>query len=495
MSNNPLRKIHIGNGAATNSIILMAVQIMTTAIGLVVTKLLSVKFSLLDYGTYSQALLVTSTASSISILGLTNATNYFYNKFEDKDKKHTYVSTIFTIQYIAGLLCALIIVIFRNQIAGYFGNDRLNSILLFVAFTPLFQNLIAMFQVLFVSIGKAKILAVRNLIVAIIRLITVVIACYVIQDIVTVLIVVLVLDILQYFYFYFVFDRYDQRLKIKDSKFNFVSEIFKFSIPMSIFVMTNSLSRDIDKYVVSLFSNTESLAIYSNAAKLLPFDMLTSSIITVLIPIVTRFINSNKHKEARDAFVIYLRLGFILTCTFVGGAISLAKYLMLFLYDEKYLAGISIFIIYLFIDMIRFANVTTILSGAGKTAILMRISIATLIANAILNVIAYKLIGMLGPAVVTLVLTIIMTIMMLHYGSKEIHCRIIDLFEWREILIVGIEIICFCFATHILAALLMSIIGINSIVLIVSYLLYLAVMFLINYKRILTLLRKLNQYK
>lgn len=495
MFNNPIRKIHVGNGAATNSIILMAVQIMTTAIGLVVTKLLSVKFSLLDYGTYSQALLVTSTASSISILGLTNATNYFYNKFEDKDKKHTYVSTIFTIQYVAGLLCALIIVIFRNQIAAYFNNDRISSILLFVAFTPLFQNLIAMFQVLFVSIGKAKILAVRNLIVAIIRLITVVIACYVIQDIVTVLIVVLVLDILQCLYFYFVFDRFDQRIKVKDSKASIVSEIFKFSIPMSIFVMTNSLSRDIDKYVVSLFSNTESLAIYSNAAKILPFDMLTSSIITVLIPIVTRFINSNKFKYARDAFVIYLRLGFILTCTFVGGAISLARYLMLFLYDEKYLAGLSIFVIYLFIDMIRFANVTTILSGAGKSTILMRISIITLIANAIFNVIAYKAIGMIGPAVVTLVLTVIMTIMMLHYGSKEIHCRIIDLFEWKEILIVGLEIIGFGFAAHMLASLLMNIIGINSIVLIVSYLLYLAVMFLINYKRILTLLRKLNQYK
>ena len=145
--------------------------------------------------------------------------------------------------------------------------------------------------------------------------------------------------------------------------------------------------------------------------------------------------------------------------------------------------------------MIRFANVTTILSGAGKTTILMRISIATLIANAIFNVIAYKFIGMIGPAIVTLVLTIIMTIMMLHYGSKEIHCRIIDLFEWKEILIVGLEIIGFGIAVHFLASLLMNIIGINSVVLIACYLLYLAVMFLINYKRILSLLRNLNQYK
>lgn len=488
-------RLHIGNGAASNSIILMAVQIMTTAIGLVVTKLLSVKFSLLDYGTYSQALLVVSTACSISILGLTDATNYFYNKTEDKSAKHMYVSTIFSIQYFAGLLCSIIIILFRHLIASYFGNERISNILLFVAFTPLFQNLIAMFQVLFVSIGKAKILAVRNLIVAIIRLITVVVSCYLIKDIVLVLIVVLILDVLQCLYFYFGFNKFDQRIRIKDAKFSVVSEIFKFSIPMSMFVMLNSLSRDIDKYVVSLFSNTETLAVYSNAAKILPFDMFTSSMLTVLIPFVTRFINSKKFNEARDAFVIYLRFGFVITFTFVGGAISLSKYMMLFLYDEKYLSGLPIFIIYLIIDMIRFANVTTILCGAGKTTILMRISMFILAANAVFNVVAYKLIGVIGPALVTLILTVIMTIMMLHYGSKEIHCRIIDLFEWKEILIVGTEIICLGFAAHMLASLLMNIIGINSVVFVLSYLLYLAFMFLINYKRILSLLKKLNQYK
>ncbi len=69
---------------------------------------------------------------------------------------------------------------------------------------------------------------------------------------------------------------------------------------------------------------------------------------------------------------------------------------MLFLYDAKYLAGLPVFIIYLVVDMIRFANVTTILSGAGKTKILMGISVTTMVLNAILNVIGYKLFGLVG---------------------------------------------------------------------------------------------------
>lgn len=75
-----------------------------------------------------------------------------------------------------------------------------------------------------------------------------------------------------------------------------------FSIPMAIYVLTNSLTRDIDKYVISAFADTETLAIYTNASKILPFDMLTASLITVLIPIITRLINQ-KNMEKRKMYL------------------------------------------------------------------------------------------------------------------------------------------------------------------------------------------------
>lgn len=492
---NCIDRIRRSNGAATNSIMLTFVQVITTVLGLIVTKLLSVHFSLQEYGTYSQALLVTTTVTSISILGLTNATNYFYNRTKEISSQKAYVATIFTIQYIVGLTCAILVVILRVPISRYFGNDTLIGILPIVALTPLFTNLIAMYQTLFVSIGKAKVIAIRNLSVSLIRLIAVIIACFILKNIVLVLVVILGLDIAQVAYFYFLFKRYKHPISVKESQFKLTKEILAFSIPMSVYVLTNSLSRDIDKYVISAFSNTETLAIYSNAAKILPFDMLTSSLITVLIPIVTRMINQKQYSEARDVFKLYLRIGYVLTFIFVGGAVAVSKDLMLFLYADKYLVGLPVFVVYLFVDMIRFANVTTILSGAGKTKILMIISLVTMLCNAALNILGYKLLGILGPALVTLILTICMTIALLHFGAKEIKTRIIELFDFKEILIVGTEILITGFLVHSISRYFLNQSISYVIRLIICYGLYLLILVMLNYKRAIGCYRQLNQYK
>lgn len=485
----------LNNGAATNSTLLLVVKVITTVLGIIVTKLLSVSFTLEEYGTYSQAILVTSTATSLSIFGLTNAINYFYNRTEDEVIQKKYTSTIFCIQYVAGFAVAFTIILLRTIIADYFGNPNLERILFIVALTPFMTNLISMYQTLFVSIGEAKIIAARNFVISVFRLIAVVIACYFVNNIVVVLIAILLMDIAQVMYFLILFRKLRFPIRIKESDLSIVKEILSFSIPMAIYVLTNTLSRDIDKYVVSAFSNTETLAIYSNAAKILPFDLLTSTLITVLIPIITRLINQKKYNKAQDIFKLYLRMGYLLTCIFVGGSISLSRYVMLFLYDAKYLAGLSVFKIYLFIDMIRFANVTTILSGSGKSKILMRISLITLALNGIFNIFGYKLFGFVGPAIVTLVLTILMTIMLLHFGAKEIQTTIVGLFDFKEIFIVGTEIIIVGVLVKFLASFLSARNCPLFFLLLISYGLYLLILFCINYKRILNCFGRINTYK
>ena len=492
---NLIDRLRRSNGAATNSIMLTFVHVITTVLGLIVTKLLSVHFSLQEYGTYSQALLVTTTVTSLSILGLTNATNYFYNRTKDEQQQRTYVATIFSLQYIVGVTCGILVFALRVPISHYFRNNSLVGILPIVAFTPLFTNLIQMYQTLFVSIGKAKVIAIRNFVVSIVRLLAVIVACFVLNNIVTVLVVILCLDIAQIIYFYTLFRRYKHPVAIKDSRFELTKEILAFSIPMSIYVLTNSLSRDIDKYVISAFANTETLAIYTNAAKVLPFDMLTASLITVLVPIVTRMINQSKYEEARDVFKLYLRIGYVLTFIFVGGAIAVSKELMLFLYDEKYLTGLPVFIVYLIVDMIRFANVTTILSGAGKTKVLMIVSVTTMVLNGIFNIVGYKLLGILGPALVTLLLTVGMTIALLHFGAKEIRTKVIDLFDFKEISIIGVEIIIVGSLVYWLSTIMTAKQIPYAIVLILCYGVYILILGLLNYRRALHCYRKLNAYK
>lgn len=490
-----MKMVRVSSGVATNSMLLMFVQIVTSVMSIIVTKLLSVSFSLNEYGTYSQILLIISTATSISILGLTNATNYFYNKFENQEEQKKYVSTIFAIQYVVGILCCALLLVFRNLIANYFGNARISEILLFTAWEPIFQNLIAMYQTLFVSIGEAKTIAVRNFVVSVIRLLAVFIACYVVKDIVFILLILLLMDVIQVGYFAFVFSKRKFTIRASNMNRNLILEIFKFSIPMSLYVVSNSLTRDIDKYVIGAFSNTEDLAIYTNAAKVLPFDMLTTSLITVLIPVITRYIGCRDFSNAMKVFKLYLRIGYVLTFIFVGGAIANSRYLMLFLYDSKYIAGLSIFVIYLLIDMVRFANVTAVLSGAGKSNILMYISFVTLALNAVFNVISFKFLGMLGPALTTLILTVAMIVALLHFGAVELHTRVVDLFYKKEILLVALEIVFVGLLSNRISFFLDSCGASEFIILLCSYGTYLMIMALLNGKKALKLLRDLNQFK
>lgn len=490
-----MKLLKLNNSAATNSLLLTFVRLMTMTMGLLSIKLLSVYFSLQEYGTYSQAILVAQTITSLSILGLTDATNYFYNKTTEISAQKKYIATIFSIQCVIGIVCGILVIILNNPISWYFSNPDVKKYLIVIAFRPLLDNLIMMFQTLFVSIGKAKIIALRNFLVSLIRLITVAVACLIVKDIFTVICMSMIVDIVQVLYFYLLFRKYKNPIRISDADKKLIREILSFSIPMSIYVLTNYVSIHIDRYVIGAFTNTEMLAIYSNAARKLPFDILTLSLITVLIPILTRMINRQEYAKANDIFKLYLRIGYIITFIFVGGAIAVSKDLMLFLYDTKYLAGLSVFIIYLVVDMIRFANVTAILTGAGKTKILMTVSVVTMFLNAIFNVVGYKLWGFAGPAIVTLLLTIGMILMLLHFGAKEIKTTVIKLFNFKEITIVVIQIIIVGSGAYSLSSFMVE----NNIPYVIRFIacygIYILVLGLLNYRRVIECYRKLNQYK
>lgn len=489
------RNISIGNGAATNSILLMFVSVVTTVISLAITKLLSVYFSLQEYGTYSQAILVSTTTASLTLLGLSSAINYFYNRTPDVKEKQRYVSSIFFLEEIIGTVVAVVLFIFRGEIVKYFKNEDVKNLIIIVAFMPLLTNMIAMYQNLFVSIGRAKTIAIRNLVVSICRFISVLVACFITRDVKTILIVLLILDILQFLYFFLVFRRYSFDVSPKYLSPTTFKSILNFSIPLSIYTIAGSLANDIDKYVIGYFTNTDTLAIYTNASKRLPFDIITSSFITVLIPIITRLLNDNKNEEANKLFSLYMRFGCIISLICGGGCIALSNHIIVLLYDEKYISGLPIFVIYLVIEMIRFANVTIVLSATGQTKIMMISSISMLFLNAIFNVLSYKVFGWYGPAIVTLVLTIFTTLILLHFAAKTLNTHIIKLFDIKEMLIVSGEVIAFGMGFSFIYNKLCLTIYIPQICTLVVLALFGVSLGIINYKKIQNYIHKINSYK
>ena len=134
-------------------------------------------------------MLLNTTISAFIILGLTDAVNLYFNRFRDnKDFQQKYISNIFSLQIIIGVVASVVVIIGKNIWISYFDNEELAPLIKWVAAMPMLSNILGMQQVLFVSIGEVKIIAIRNFLVSVLRLIIFCIACYLTKNIETILI-------------------------------------------------------------------------------------------------------------------------------------------------------------------------------------------------------------------------------------------------------------------------------------------------------------------
>ena len=486
-----INKIFRAKGTSVDALWLTIVRLITMVLGLICIKIISVYFSLEEYGLYAQAILIISTTCSFSILGMTDAVNYFYNtNLEQTGSKEQYLATIYGLQTAIGIIAGFAILLGGNFLVNYFKNPQLFAAIGWIAFQPLLQNYIPMLQVLYISVGRAKSIAIVNLFLSVIRLIIFITASLYTHSIVTILALTLICDIAQVLYF--VIDLHKHSVIIKIQKFSrqLCWPILAYAVPMAAFVIINSLLRDTDKWIIGYFSNSEELAIYTNCSRLLPFDILTASFFTVLVPIATKYIKQNKPK-VKQVYGDYLNIGLILTSILVGLAIWLSKDLLLCLYDKKYLPGLGVFIVYLFVDLSRFANVTLLYSSSGNAKKLLLIVFVSFILNLVLAVIFYKIIGLLGPALATLLTTLFSYGMYILGGSKILEFPLLKLLDYKSFGVVVVEVCIIGYIALTIGTQYMY--NFNPIErFLILYLPAVGIVGMLNFKKIITLLKSIN---
>ena len=170
----------------------------------------------------------------------------------------------------------------------------------------------------------------------------------------------------------------------------------------------------------------------------------------------------------------------------------LSKEMVLFLYGEKYLSGQAIFVLYTIVDMIKFANMSIVLSASGKTKTLMICSLVSLVANAGCNVLFYHIFGFIGPAIATVFVTVILTAILAEMSAKSLETSVWKLIDWKEFLTFAIElsivgVVCFM-AKRALEAVAVS----PIIILCVLGGAYIAGILCLNKKKIFSAMKEIN---
>ena len=479
----------------TDSIILIFIRIVTMSVSIIQAMIIARTLTKEDYGTYSQGLLVITFLAPLVSLGLENAINYFYNKSIREIEKKDYINTIFFITILSGIICAIGIIICGKGIAHYFDNPAILGIITYISFRPCLQNLIALYQPLFISAGYTKIIAIRNLIISLLQISIVGGIALVSENVVLMFFLLLCMDILQLITFAIIYKKKCFYVNVFKPQKKCINEIISYSIPMFISLSIGTISINLDKLMIAGMLSPTEYALYSNMAKELPFAFIAASFTAVISPYIIRYLNSGEKNKFVILWKKYLEIGYKLTWPFCVAAIILAPELIEVLYSQRYLTndGISVFQLYCIVAMMRFTYFGIVCSAVGMTKIILKYSIISCLINICLNYPMYFFFGMSGPALATVISMVISGILYFRKSVKIVDIKIGNVLSLKDIIVLFIEMI----FTGIIIKLVFDYfeIAIPNIFIsfTIQYILIVGIIYLINARRLISIFRSINK--
>ena len=490
-----MKKI-IFKGASWDSMFLAFAKALTLLLSIVSAKMLSTGLTLTEYGTYSQANLVSSVGASIILLGLVDSMNFYFNNKENEIAvRIKIVNTVFFLEIFFGLIFLTAVILGQNIISGFFGNETLKVLLPIAGILPAFTNVIYFYQVLYVSIGRAKLMSLLNLASTVVYIAAIYISVYVLENILWIYVVLLLLDVAKVIVLNAALRRNGVKINPIKISPSHIKPIMAYGLPMGIYAITSSFTRDLDKLVIGRLGGTEDLAVYSNCSKLLPLDFFVSSFALVLIPYIYKRVFEGKREESIDLFSSYLKVGYYTVWTLGVMVLVAPESIISFLYADDYVQGKTVFIMYIFDSMLRFASIHLILTAAGKAKNVMLYSLISLGSNFVLNILLYNCLGMIGPAIATLIVAVLYMLLILNDTRKTISAGWAEIFDFKEIAWFVFTLFiswAFAFAVNDLFVHLEINIYLSMII---SMIIFVLIIVALHFKKMLGVFKKINTYE
>ena len=158
----------------------------------------------------------------------------------DRDRTE-YVNTVFFIQLLIGAIVGIILMFSSGAISNYYKNPLVKPLVLIVCLKPWISNATHLYQVLFVSSGKSKLIALRNLIIAVLKVVLLYISVRVFDNLFVVFFCLVVLDISQLIAFKYIFGKINFMIKIFSFCKAKIMPVIKYCVPMGIYFVTTTL--------------------------------------------------------------------------------------------------------------------------------------------------------------------------------------------------------------------------------------------------------------
>ena len=431
-------------------------RVLTSIIGVVTSMLLARFRTLSEYGTYSQIIMVTELVSSILLLGLPNSINYFLAKGETPKDRQDFLSVYSTLSTILTIVIGICLYLAMPLIISHFNNPFIRDFAyVFVVYpwSSLFINSLSSVCIVY---GKSNKLIYFNLANALIVLVILLIAK------------IAGMSFHQYmlmyigclFFFAIVALIWSHNLSGGISiklEFGLIKDIFIFSIPLGLASATGSISLELGKLVIGRFFSVDEYAIFANASRELPVTIIATTLTAVLLPQIVRLTKKGDHSKAVSLWGNAIEISMCFMCLFVGALIVFAPDVLSLFYSEKYVTegGVIVFRIYSIILLFRVTYWGMILNATGNTKFVFYSSLLSLLLNFVANIASIYLLGFIGPAISSLIVSITLCYVQLKFTTKVTDIPFRDIFPWKNIMKLILTSVGFCVVFGVLKQLIL----------------------------------------
>ncbi len=423
---------NINSGTGKKTVLLTVSKVITMLLSMVTAMILSRSLSRSEYGTYSELLTITSLFVSIFSVGLPSSLNYFLPQCNDTKEKRNFLSFYYTLISVISIFIAVMMLILKNYFAAYYKNPQLLLFALFLSVIPWTKILISSRNNMLVAEGNLM----REFIYTVANA-----CCLVILALTTWFVNVnfylfTVLYVIVETFFSIIV--YCETLRITEKKISIniskqqIISLLKYSLPLGLSTAISTISLDLDKLIIGFFETEESVAIYANAGKELPFSIIATSFTAIILPQIIYLVKKNDINKALAKWKAATEICFIILLFCSTASVIFAPQIISLLYSAEYLSGVGIFRIYSITLLFRVTYWGMILNAYGKTTKILINSLICIIINVILSIGMYLWVGFVGPAIATVISIGIMSLLQIMQTSRMIKKNIFSILPFKN---------------------------------------------------------------
>jgi len=261
-----------------------------------------------------------------------------------------------------------------------------------------------------------------------------------------------------------------------DSIKEFTSQL-KYGLPLGVSrILSNALN--MENYYISHFFSLTQFTFYSVGCFENPLVNATRASMNELTNIeLVDAMKNNDHQKAVRIWRSMTRKLFLFIIPFVAYMICFANEIIRFIFSDKYLQSVPIFMVFNLFLIVGAVNPEAIFRATSKTQLALRIKVLSLLVGIGLIVAGAVWGGMIWALIGKILAVLLMNCLGLFIGAKLLKTNFLNLFQWRELL--GVLIV------SVIISLFVRLIFWNSslipfLVLALSFLLYVSLHFCIS---------------